>query len=320
MPPISPVVLIVVGVGLVLVVAAVILLVSGKKEGRFDSLREDAPEAQIKSAVVKSKRKEKEEFRESIGEQVFKPLSAMMGGKGAGRDKLRELLIYAGIRRKGSLEVFLGVKFILVVALPVATVAFMLFMGSQSKAPIDYQKLLIYGACAGVLGMLLPNMWLKRKAQARQEGIRLTLPDALDLMVVCVEAGLGLDAAFLKISEELSDSAPDLCEELTLLNLELRAGKPREECLRNFGLRTGVEEVKSLAARIIQSTKFGTNLAQSLRIHSETLRLRRRQAAEEKAAKTTIKLLFPLVFFIFPAIFVVILGPAMVQIMRVFGG
>jgi tight adherence protein C len=319
MPPIF--IWLIAGAAVVLIVFAIAMLVgggSGRFEQRLRGLTGKRESRQIQSGIVKRKAGA-EEVKQTLSEQVFRPLSAMMGTKGAGRDKLRELLIYAGIRRKGSLEVFLGIKFLLIIALPVVAAVFLIVLWSQTGTKFDLQSLIIYAACAGILGMMLPNIWLKRKARARQENIRLTLPDALDLMVVCVEAGLGLDAAFIKISDELADSAPDLCEEMALLNLELRAGKPREECLRNFGIRTGVEEVKSLAARIVQSMKFGTNLAQSLRVHSETLRTRRRQAAEEKAAKTTIKLLFPLVFFIFPAIFVVILGPALVQISRVFG-
>lgn len=322
----DPIVMVVIGAGVVLVIVAVAMLAGGNKqpslEGRLRSFSDDdrkGPGQGQGSGIVKKKTTRKQGMRDTFGEHVFKPLAGMMGTKGHGQDKLRELLVYAGIRRKGSMEVFLGVKMLLMLGLPGLTLAFLIFMWTRSGKPIDYASLIQFMVAACVLGMLLPNIWLKRKAKARQEEVRCSLPDALDLMVVCVEAGLGLDQALLKISEELHESAPELCEELMLLNLELRAGKPREDCLRNFGLRSGVEEAKSLAARIIQATKFGTNLATSLRVFSDSMRLKRRQAAEEKAAKTTIKLLFPLVFFIFPAIFVVILGPAGVQIARTFG-
>jgi len=162
--------------------------------------------------------------------------------------------------------------------------------------------------------MMLPNMWLRGKAKKRIDRVRMSLPDALDLLIVCVESGLGLDAALVRISRELSEVAPEFCDELQLLNLEVSAGKPRDECLRNLALRTGSDEVESLAARINQAARYGTNLGHSLRIHSESLRQKRRQEAEERAAKTSVKLLFPLVFFIFPAIFIVILGPAVAKV------
>jgi len=318
----STLVLLVVGAAVALIVVALAMMLSGgRKEklgGRFQSLSDAPQERAVTSRIVKKKKSQGENLRDSFTEHVLRPLSGMMGVTG-GQGKLRELLVYAGIRRKGAVEVFLGLKLIMILGMPFVTAAFLIFWWVSNGDPIDGNQLFIFAACAGVLGMILPNMWLKRKVRLRQEDIRCSLPDALDLMVVCIEAGLGIDAAFLKISDDLAESAPQLCEELSLLNLELRAGKPREECLRNFGLRTGVEEVKSLTARIIQATKFGVNLASSLRVHSESLRLRRRQAAEEKAAKTTIKLLFPLVFFIFPAIFVVILGPALIKIQRTLG-
>jgi len=165
---------------------------------------------------------------------------------------------------------------------------------------------------------MAPIVWLRRKARARIDTIRMSLPDALDLLIVCVESGLGLDAALLRISQEMQEVAPELSEDLILLNLEVAAGKPRSECMRNLALRTGSEEVESLAARINQAAKYGTNLGHSLRIHSESLRQKRRQEAEERAAKTSVKMLFPLVFFIFPAIFVVILGPAMIDLRTFF--
>jgi tight adherence protein C len=144
-----------------------------------------------------------------------------------------------------------------------------------------------------------------------------SLPDALDLLVVCVEAGLGLNAAFVKITEEFKLSSPALSEEFDIVNREMVAGKPRQEALRALADRTGVEDVQSLVAMLIQTEKLGTSLSQSLRIHSDSLRTRRRQRAEEAAAKTTIKLIFPLVFLMFPALFIVILGPGVLQIINV---
>ncbi|MDP6439320.1 MAG: type II secretion system F family protein, partial [Candidatus Brocadiia bacterium] len=267
--------------------------------------------------VTLSKAKEKE-FQKVMTERILRPLSSVMRLGEGSQSKLVERLVHAGIRRKGAAEVFLGAKVAIALALPAATAAFMLWRATATGGEVNIKNLLLYCAAAMILGLIMPNIWLSRKAKQRMETIRFALPDALDLLVVCIESGLALDASFVRLAREIQHAGPELAEELTLMNLEVSAGKPREDCLRNFGLRTGVEEAKSLAARIIQTTRFGTNLAHSLRIHAESLRQKRRQAAEERAAKTTVKLLFPLVFFIFPAIFVVILGPAIVNIGRVF--
>ena len=267
--------------------------------------------------VEKAKQRE---LQKVMMERVLRPLSAVMKLGTQAQSKLVETLVHAGIRKKGAAEVFMGAKVAIALALPAATAAFMMWrVKSAGEGAIEPKKLLLYCAIAMVMGLMLPNTWLRRKAKARMESIKFSLPDALDLLVVCIESGLALDASFVRLARELQTTAPEFSEELSLMNLEVSAGKPREDCLRNLGLRTGVEEAKSLVARIIQTSKFGTNLAHSLRIHAESLRQKRRQEAEERAAKTTVKLLFPLVFFIFPAIFVVILGPAMVRIMENFG-
>jgi tight adherence protein C len=173
------------------------------------------------------------------------------------------------------------------------------------------------GACG--VGYLLPSMVLGRMARRRQHRMRLGLADTLDLLVVSVEAGLGLDQALQRVGEELAFAHPDLCEELRLVNLEMRAGKPRVEALRNLGERTGVDDITSLVAMLVQTDKFGTSLSQSLRVHSDTLRTKRRQRAEEAAAKTGVKMVFPLVFCIFPAIWVVTIGPAAIRFVQVLG-
>jgi tight adherence protein C len=168
-----------------------------------------------------------------------------------------------------------------------------------------------------IVGALLPRIILRSKIRKRQEEITDALPDALDLMVVCVEAGLGINAAFVKITEEFRLASPVLSEEFDIVNREMVAGKPRQDALRALSDRTGVDEVKSFVAMLIQTDKLGTSLARSLRVHSDSLRTRRRQRAEEAAAKTTIKLVFPLVLLMFPALFIVILGPGAIQIYRV---
>jgi tight adherence protein C len=169
---------------------------------------------------------------------------------------------------------------------------------------------------AAVLGYLLPETWLVWRVSARQHRLRRGLPDGLDLLVICVEAGLGLDQALMKVTQELRITHPELSEELQLVNLEMRIGKTRLEALRELARRTGLEDIKSLVAMLIQTDRFGTSVAQSLRVYSDDLRIKRRQRAEEMSAKTSVKMVPPLVFFIFPALMVVILGPAVLTLMR----
>jgi tight adherence protein C len=179
------------------------------------------------------------------------------------------------------------------------------------------QRITLLSVTLLILGLVFPNFFLRMKASKRQEDITDALPDGLDLLVVCVEAGLGINAAFVKITEEFQLTSSVLSEEFDIVNREMVAGKPRPDALRSLSDRTGVEDVKSLVAMLIQTEKLGTSLAQSLRVHSDSLRTRRRQRAEESAAKTTTKLVFPLAFMLFPAMFVVLLGPGVIQIMRV---
>jgi tight adherence protein C len=169
----------------------------------------------------------------------------------------------------------------------------------------------VYALAAG-LGYLAPDFWLSNRVAARQSQLRLGLPEALDLIVICVEAGLSMDKATMRTAQELRISQPAIADELNLVYLEQRAGRPRGEAWRNLGDRTDVDTIRSLASILIQADKFGTSIGKMLRAHSETLRTRRRQDAEEQAAKTTVKLVFPLVLFIFPSLFVVTLGPSMI--------
>ena len=220
--------------------------------------------------------------------------------------KLKARLVCAGYRGSEALPVFIGIR------LGCALLVF----GVLSMGLISRPNLLVALFGAG-LGYLLPAMALGRMAGKRQHRIRLSLADALDLLVVSVEAGLGLDQALQRVGEELAFAHKDLSDELRLVNLELRAGKARSEALRNLADRTGVDDLSSLAAMLIQTDKFGTSVAQSLRVHSDTLRTKRRQRAEEAAAKTGVKMVFPLVFCIFPAIWVVTIGPAAIRFVQV---
>ena len=220
--------------------------------------------------------------------------------------KLQKRLLAAGYRSHEALLVFFGIR------LACALGLFVVMISGIIVAPKLINALV---ACA--LGYLLPGMALARMAKKRQHKIRLGLPDALDLLVVSVEAGLGLDQAIQRVAAELEFAHPDLANELSLINLELRAGKARADALRNLAERTGVDDISSLVAMLVQTDKFGTSVAQSLRVHSDTVRTKRRQRAEEAAAKTGVKMVFPLVFCIFPAIWVVTIGPAAIKFVQV---
>ena len=219
---------------------------------------------------------------------------------------LRLRLVQAGYRRDEALTIFFGIRIVFALAL------FGMFATSfVMKSNIT----LALGGLA--IGYVLPGMALARMAKKRSHRIRLALADALDLLVVSVEAGLGLDQALTRVGTELAFAYPELSDELRLVNLELRAGKPRPEALRNLADRTGVDDLGSLVTMLIQTDKFGTSVAQALRVYSETLRTKRRQRAEEAAAKTGVKMVFPLVFCIFPAIWVVTIGPAAIKFITV---
>ena len=220
--------------------------------------------------------------------------------------KLQERLVFAGYRGSEALTVFFGIRLGLAIALFV--------LGTSPFVP---KSGLLVGLAGAAFGYLLPSMALARMAKRRQHRIRLSLPDALDLLVVSVEAGLGLDQAIQRVGDELALAHPELSGEMRMINFELRAGKGRGDALRNLAERTGVDDLSSLAAMLIQTDKFGTSVARSLRVHSETLRTKRRQRAEEAAAKTGVKMVFPLVFCIFPAIWVVTIGPAAIKFVEV---
>ena len=226
------------------------------------------------------------------------------------KNTLRVKLANAGFRSEGAAAVFQGLRVASLVGIGLPGVAASyLALGLSSTG-------LLAIAFFGGLGLYLPVLVLNHLKSTRQKEIFLTLPDALDLLVVCVESGLGLDAALRKVTDEMKGHAKVICEELALANLQLQMGRPRREVLHDLGVRTGVDDVKALAAILIQADRFGSSIAQALRVQSDSMRVRRRQIAEEKAAATAVKLIFPLVLFIFPAIFVVLVGPAAIQIQR----
>jgi tight adherence protein C len=247
---------------------------------------------------------EKPRFQALIG--LFKRIGEKVPRSPKEMGPLRLRLVQAGFRREEAITIFFGIRVLFALGL------FMFFSTSIVARPNMTMALAGLGA-----GYVLPGMVLARLAKRRAHKIRLSLADALDLLVVSVEAGLGLDQAMSRVAAELNFAYPQLSEELRLINLELRAGKPRAEALRNLADRTGVDDLSSLVTMLIQTDKFGTSVAQSLRVYSETLRTKRRQRAEEAAAKTGVKMVFPLVFCIFPAIWVVTIGPAAIRFMTV---
>lgn len=226
---------------------------------------------------------------------------------------LRRRFINAGIRHAAAPAAFFGVKTALAVILPL--LAFTALTLAHSPARGNNLLLVLLSTAAAVY--YFPNIVLSHLIQVRQREIFENFPDALDLMTVCVEAGLGTEAALTRVADDIVHKSAVLSDELRLVNLELRAGAPRDRALRNLAIRTAVEEVDGFVSMIIQAERFGTSIAKSLRVHADMLRTRRRQKAEEAAAKIALKLLFPLIFFIFPSLMLVLMGPAMIQIYRV---
>jgi tight adherence protein C len=226
---------------------------------------------------------------------------------------MRTRFMNAGFRKASAPVIFFGAKTALAVGLPL-TVFFTL---SMSSSKFSSNTLLFWLLCAAAFGYYLPNMILKNIIARRQRELFESFPDALDLMTVCVEAGLAMDAALARVAGEIGMKSRVLSDELSLVTLELRAGSSKEKALRGLAMRTGVEDVDALVAMLIQAERFGTSIAASLRVQSDQLRTKRRQRAEEAAAKIALKLLFPLIFFIFPSLLVVLMGPAFIQIYRV---
>ncbi|WP_116138620.1 type II secretion system F family protein [Trinickia diaoshuihuensis] len=228
------------------------------------------------------------------------------------RSALRLRFMHAGFRGKAAPAYYFAAKTLLALALPAISLA---FAAPRFSAGHTLDALFILLA-ASALGFYAPNLVLSQLTTRRQRAIVEALPDAVDLMTVCVEAGLGLDAAMLRVTEELGSKSPTMTTELELVLLELRAGAGREKALRNLAARTGVEDIDTLTTMLIQADRFGTSIGDSLRVYTDSMRTKRRMKAEEQAAKVALKLLFPLIFFIFPTLIVVLVGPAAIQIYR----
>lgn len=236
----------------------------------------------------------------------IRPLGEMIPRSPEEMSRQERRIVQAGIRRRDSAVILLGIQ------AGVAMLALFLFGVTGQLG----RHAFVYGILSILLGALIPDLILSRLIAGRKERIQLGLPDALDLTVVCVEAGLGLDQALMRIGQEIRMPHPDLSEELRLANLEMNMGRTRADALRNLGRRSGVDDLKALCAILIQTDRFGTSIGQALRVYAESLRTKRRQRAEERAAKIAVKMIPPLVVFIFPAMFVVIVGPAVISILR----
>ncbi len=241
---------------------------------------------------------------------VLQKLGNMVPASTKDMSRLQKRLMRAGIRAPSALKILYGIKAALVVVLPLLAFVVSLRFDMEANTRIGIVVL------AGALGFFGPNQVLESLVKRRHKRLRKGLPNALDLMVVCVESGLGLDQAIMQVSKELLTAHPEISSELAMVNLEMRHGKRRQEALNNLSERTGVEDLKKLAGVLIQADRFGTSIAQSLRNHSEYMRTAARQDAETRAAKIGIKLVFPIFFCILPALFVVTVGPVVVRIMR----
>jgi tight adherence protein C len=265
---------------------------------------------EFKDPKLRRKREGKKDAISMVLERTSAMASPLQPKSELETSALKLRLSIAGFRSENAMQTFLGLKFAGMIAGLFLAGGPMLLLNGANQNSLTTTVLV-----SGLL-FYMPDIVVWLIGKSRKEQIFLTLPDALDLLVVCVEAGLGLDQGMRKVSEELKDVAPKICEELQLCNMQLQMGRSRNEVLHELGMRTGVDDLRALSAILIQADKFGSSVAQALRVQSDSMRTRRRQIAEEKAAKTAVKLIFPLVIFIFPGIFVVLVGPAAIKMVR----
>jgi len=248
-----------------------------------------------------------------IAQRLASPLNKLLPPSATEAKKLQKQLMHAGFRSPEAPIVYRGLQLISMAGFPLIVAGVCAFLAK----PLG--NALVYIILAFIVGFILPRFFLKKITNNRQRDLRWGLADALDLMVVSVEAGLGLNAAMTKVATELRDVHPAIAIEFELANLEIRVGRERDEALRNLAERTGVDDLRSLVAMLIQTDKFGTSIAKGLRIFSDSLRTKRRQRAEQEAQKAAVKLLLPLACFLFPTLFIAILGPAALNLMDTFG-
>ncbi len=293
--------------------------------GLYQYIRQNARGRELIAKVRKSaenrEMSDKENSSTETGDTAKKPFLNFLSSLGrrfvpeesTDYSQMRTRFLRAGLRRANAPALFWGIKFLLAFSLPVC----FFFIITFSK-PVDTPTNLFVSFFLAFSGYYLPDIWLRIKTSARKNKIAEGIPDALDLLVVCVETGMGLDAAINRVGKEIKLSNKVLSEELNILNLETSAGKSRRDALRGLAVRTGIEDIDSLVTMLIQTDKFGTSVAQALRVFSDSFRTKRYQKAEEIAAKLPVKLMLPLIFCIFPSLFVVIMGPAAIRIYQAF--
>jgi tight adherence protein C len=306
---IADIVPILVFAGIVLGIWAVLSMISNRNSQAMDRLSRLSRPQSLADIEDPTRPRGDHKFQGLLdaAKSISKPL---MPSTELEQSKLKTKLANAGFRSDAAPMVYSGLRLVcLGLFLAIAIAVFV------PGRPIGWFMIQGVVITTGI-GFYLPSVILWYLRTKRQEEIFLTLPDALDLLVVCVESGLGLDAAMRRVCEELGTHAKVISEELSLANFQLQMGRPRREVLHDLGVRTGVDDVKSLSAILIQADRFGSSIAQALRVQSDAMRTRRKQIAEEKAAKTAVQLLFPLILFIFPGIFVVLVGPAAINIME----
>lgn len=308
MPYLADIIPLLVFFGIVMGIWAILSMISNRNSQAADRLaRLSRPQS---LAELEEPGQSKNDRFQGILETAKALSSPMMPQTDTEQSALKTKLANAGFRSDAAPMVYSGIR--VATLMGFFLMSLILFVPGR---PLSFQTLQWVVLLTGV-GFYLPSVVLWYLRTKRQEAIFLTLPDALDLLVVCVESGLGLDAAMRKVCDEMSEHAKVISEEFSLANFQLQMGRPRREVLHDLGVRTGVDDVRALAAILIQADRFGSSIAQALRVQSDSMRTRRKQIAEEKAAKTAVQLLFPLILFIFPGIFVVLVGPAAINIME----
>jgi tight adherence protein C len=250
---------------------------------------------------------------EKFTERIAEPINRLLPVSATEAEKLQKKLMHAGFRSRNAPLIYRSIQLLSMASFPAAVGLFCAIMARPLSSAV------FWILAAFVVGFFAPRYILGRMIRSRQLRIRWGLADALDLMVISIEAGLGLNAAMLKVSSELNKVHVDISQEFELANLEIRVGREREEALRNLAERTGVDDLRSLVAMLIQTDRFGTSIAKAIRVFSDSLRTKRRQRAEQAAQKAAVKLLFPLACFLFPTLFIAILGPALIQLMDTLG-
>jgi tight adherence protein C len=286
-------------------IAAAFIFIGARFWARPKSAIERVTMATAVAAAVRGPQRPGAAFRDLV-----KRLGSVLPTSPRNVTVMERRMIRAGFRAPGAVKTFYGAKLVLAVLVPVLA----MLVAAQAGVSKDNLGMVFVGGLA--VGFMGPNEFIRMRAKRRQKQIRRGLPNALDLLVVCVESGLGLDQAIMQTAKELQKAHPEICQEFAQVNYELRAGERRAQALRNLAGRNSVDELKKLVAVLIQADRFGTGIAQTLRLHSDYMRVQVRQAAEEKAAKLGVKLVFPIFFCILPALFVVTVGPVMVRIVR----